>query len=189
MTTCRKGLHEMTPANTAPVTTKAGVSSWYCRACRNAWRQRRRNPTGLGFATKGQAISAGKRAAYGRRREAGLPAVAAETIAKITAARKTLASGRRWCRSGRHPWIALNLRISANGAKTCKRCMVETDDRRYARQQHRADVAAIEVERQRLWQARIEAHPDRGGSSAAFVRADRAWKRFLNQQASRRKAA
>lgn len=189
MTMCRQGLHEMTPANTAPVTTKAGVSSWYCRACRNAWRQRRRNPTGLGFATKGQAISAGKRAAYGRRREAGLPAVAAETIAKITAARKTLASGRRWCRSGRHPWIPINWRVHKSGAKTCKRCAIETDAAWRARQQYRADVASIEAERQRLWQARIEAHPDRGGSAAAFVRADRAWKRFVNQQTSRRTAA
>jgi hypothetical protein len=189
MTLCRKGLHEMTPANTAPVTTTAGVSSWYCRACRNAWRQRRRNPTGLGFATKGQAISAGKRAAYGRRRDAGLPSVAPETIAKITAKRKTLASERRWCRSGRHPWIPLNWRVHKSGAKTCKRCMAETNALYRERQQHIATHEAIEAERQRLWQARIDAHPDRGGSSTAFVRADRAWKKFLNQQASRRKAA
>lgn len=179
----------MTPANTGHQRAKSGAESWYCRACRNVSRQRRRNPTGLGFCSRGAAVSAGTRAHYGRRREAGLPAVTPETIAKITAARQARASQRRWCRSGRHPWIPINWRVHKSGAKTCKRCAIETDAAWRARQQHRADMASIEAERQRLWQARIEAHPDRGGSSTAFVRADRAWKRFLNQQASRQKAA
>lgn len=68
----------------------------------------------------------------------------------------------------------------------CLRCEQEAARRARRRRQIRIVHEAARALEAKLWAARIAAHPDRGGSAAAFIRADAAWRRF---QAKKQKRA
>lgn len=171
---CRKGLHLLTPGNRGAQRSARGGVSWFCRACRNARRNlRRRLAKGgvlLDAATRSARISAGRKAAWARQRAEGY--TGREAAAAALTARRAVP--RRWCRRGVHRWVTENL-LDNGRRKTCRWCARATDRARAERQ---LAAQAQTATRERLWQARIAAHPDRGGSVEAFVAAETAWRRF-----------
>lgn len=176
---CRKKLHAYTPENTIH-TIARGKPARCCRACKNAWRRKKRRgitPTSVGFATTAQRLSAQLKSAWKRK---GANFHTPEGRASRAMKRKALAATRRWCRKGLHPWIESNIVRGKRRNPTCRRCSQESW-RRYA--QARKDRTAQVDQRTALWQARIDAHPDKGGTVARFIAADRAWRRFSDRRA------
>lgn len=172
---CRKGLHEMTPANTR---VRAGRT--YCTDCRREARQRlRQRRNAIGFATFGASVSAGKRAAHAVRKANGIPAFTPEGLAAQAARRERMRQARRWCRSKKHPWIPMNILTRPNGTRVCRRCVQDRRAERTAREAVRSTRLEREGEIEQLWQARLAAHPDRGGSN--FAKANDRFERYCKK--------
>lgn len=147
-----------------------------CKTCSREQRRARRGGTAIGFQTPGGARSAGQRVRHALRRERGEPTATPAMQAAVARRAKPV---RRWCKSGRHPWVWAFIYTDAQGRKSCARCRTLAYRAAYLRRRARQGRLDIEAERQRLWQARIDAHPDKGGTPRAFRAAHRAWQRFI----------
>lgn len=129
-----------------------------------------------------------KRARYGGR------GVTAETSAKYREnMRRQLAKGhylqrRTHCKYG-HPWTAANTKVRRDGSRACRTCLG---------MRHRGRPSWVTVDGCRisivahdrfffrrlaaLRAALIASHPDKGGTSARFIAAQRRLQRFLAQE-------
>ena len=122
----------------------------------------------------------GARISWAKRREKyGQNGLTADGLRRLQAStrRNGLALRQERCHRG-HKLSGDNVCVWRGGRK-CKSCCRIWYGQRRQRRTHQAWASA---EARRLKQAMLAAHPDRGGTSAAFVRARHAYERFRQQE-------